>query len=218
MTDRSPRLRAALRYMVYGREGSFNAENVIDLLEALEKFTAVRDEADGSAFKVEGVRGRRVVGTAGDFKGSQKVDVSDRTLEESGRFLVSTSALTSSSSSNAVVSASNNKGTVPATTTTMADTTEDERAVRSALRFFFSTEGDVFREFILEEIVTVADAISRDGLRDLARTLGLGNVPVPSFIRSMSPPLTDKDRKVCSTWYFSGFLCSLCVFLMPNSP
>ena len=52
MTDDSPRLKTALRYMVYGREGVFDAEKLIDLLQALEKFTAVTDEGDGSAFKV----------------------------------------------------------------------------------------------------------------------------------------------------------------------
>ena len=186
MTDRSPRLRAALRYMVYGREDSFNAENVIDLLEALEKFTAVRDESDGSAFKVDGVRGSKVVGSAGDFRGSQKVDLTERSSADSGRFRVSSTSadLTSSPSSTTGVS-------------TAADPSEDERTVRAALRFFFGPEGDVFREFILEEIVTVADAISRDGLRELARSLGLRNLPVPTFIQSISPPLTEADRKVC---------------------
>ena len=72
MTDPSPRLRAALRYMIYGRDGVFDAENAIDLLQALEKFTAVRDDGDGSAFKVDGVRGNKAVGSAGDFRGSQK--------------------------------------------------------------------------------------------------------------------------------------------------
>ena len=70
MTDRSPRLQAALKYMIYGKEGVFDAENAIDLLQALEKFTAVRDDGDGSAFKVDGVRGNKVVGSAGDFRGS----------------------------------------------------------------------------------------------------------------------------------------------------
>merc|ERR1719223_1206902 len=90
MTDDSPRLRRALRYMVYGREGKFDAERLIDLLQALEKFTAVRDDGDGSAFKVDGVRGTKDVGSAGDFSGSQKVDVSDRDTDVGdGRFRVS---------------------------------------------------------------------------------------------------------------------------------
>merc|ERR1712032_692656 len=89
MTDDSPRLRDALKYMVYGREGFFDAEKLIDLLQALEKFTAVKDDGDGSAFKVDGVRGSKVVGVAGDFVGSQKVDLSDReNADDAGRFTV----------------------------------------------------------------------------------------------------------------------------------
>lgn len=38
LTDSSPRLREALRYMVYGRDNSFNAERIIDLLDAFEDF------------------------------------------------------------------------------------------------------------------------------------------------------------------------------------
>ncbi|PNW83922.1 hypothetical protein CHLRE_04g215400v5 [Chlamydomonas reinhardtii] len=38
LTDDSPRLRAALKYMVYGRNGVFDAERLIDLLGALEQF------------------------------------------------------------------------------------------------------------------------------------------------------------------------------------
>lgn len=52
LTDESPRLRAALKYMVYGRSDSFDVDRMIDLLQALEKYAAVRDNGDGSAFKV----------------------------------------------------------------------------------------------------------------------------------------------------------------------
>merc|ERR1719353_2667847 len=43
LTDNSPRLRAALRYMVYGKTRTFDVDRMIDLLQALEKFVAVRD-------------------------------------------------------------------------------------------------------------------------------------------------------------------------------
>merc|ERR1719443_517694 len=43
LTDDSPRMRAALRYMVYGEEQTFDVERLIDLLQALGKFVAVRD-------------------------------------------------------------------------------------------------------------------------------------------------------------------------------
>ena len=192
MTDRSPRLKAALRYMVYGREGVFSAENLIDLLQALEKFTAVRDEGDGSAFKVDGVRGNKVVGTAGDFVGSQKVDTSERDVDiDGGRFRVS--------GTNGLV------GPVQeiATTTTSVS---DERTVREALRFFFSPEGEVLREFMLEEIVTVVDASSRDAARELVRSIGLNNLPIPSFIKALSPALSEEDRMV------SGQFCTFVRF------
>ena len=53
LTDDSPRLRAALRYMVYGKGETFDVDRMIDLLQALEKFVAVKDYGDGSAFKVQ---------------------------------------------------------------------------------------------------------------------------------------------------------------------
>lgn len=156
MTDRSPRLRAALRYMIYGREGVFDAENAIDLLQALEKFSAVRDEGDGTAYKVDGVRGNKVVGAAGDFRGSQIVDTSER--DGSSRFQVSDA-----------------KSIVPS-----KQKPDDERTVREALRFFFSPEGEVFREFMLDEIVTVVDATGRGVAHEISRRLGVARV-LPTF-------------------------------------
>ncbi len=44
------------------------------------------------------------------------------------------------------------------------------------LGFFFSPEGTPFRDFLLEEIVTVVDASSREATQELARRLGLGNL------------------------------------------
>jgi len=181
MTDDSPRLKAALRYMVYGREGSFDAEKLIDLLQALEKFSAVRDEGDGSAFKVDGVRGNKNLGVAGDFVGSQKVDISDRDTDVGdGKFRVNTG---SSASSSAI------------TQVGPSQSEQDEQTVREALRFFFSPEGQVFREFMLEEIVTVVDASSREAVQELVRTLGFGNLPVPGLFRALNPKLSDQDKK-----------------------
>ena len=178
MTDESPRLRAALRYMVYGKEGNFDADRLIDLLDALEKFSAVRDEGDGTAFKVNGVRGSRVVGSAGDFRGSQKVDISDRDTDVAdGKFRVTTATFRPGEEQAVQVK-------------------KDETTVRESLRFFFSPEGKSFREFMMEELVTVVDASSRDALQELIQTLGLGGIPVPSLFRALNPKLTEKDKKV----------------------
>jgi aarF domain-containing kinase len=178
MTDDNPRLTAALRYMVYGPEDSFDAEKLIDLLQALEKFTAVRDEGDGSAFKVDGVRGTRLVGAAGDFRGSQKVDISDRDVDVAGGKFRITNA---------------SGRTLPPVNTQKA---RDEATVRQALRFFFSPEGKVLREFMLEEIVTVLDASGRGAIQELQRSLGLGNLPMPALFRALNPELTQSDRKI----------------------
>lgn len=182
MTDKSPRLRAALRYMVYGKEGQFDAENLIDLLQALEKFSAVRNDGDGSAFKVDGVRGNKKVGSAGDFVGSQTVDTSERDTDiDGGRFRVSGNA---------------QLAVVPPGVTSTAQVANDQRTVREALRFFFSPDGEVFRDFMLEEIVTVVDASSREAAQELVRSLGLSNLPVPSFLRALSPELNEQDRRM----------------------
>ena len=186
MTDKSPRLRSALRYMVYGREGQFDADRLIDLLEALEKFKSVRDEGDGSAFKVDGVRGSKELGSAGDFVGSQQVDITERDTDiDGGRFRVSTSG---ESTLNDVRNIGGSG--------LLTQTQEDQETAREALRFFFSPEGEPFREFMLEEIVTVVDASSREATQELTRRLGLGNLPVPSLVRALSPELDEKDRRM----------------------
>lgn len=178
MTDDSPRLKKALRYMVYGKEGKFDAERLIDLLQALEKFTAVRDDGDGSAFKVDGVRGTKVVGSAGDFSGSKKVDLSDRDTDiDGGRFRVS---------SQSQLSNKENKNQVD----------NDKKTVREALKFFFSPEGQVLREFMLEEIVTVVDASGRDAVLEITKSFGLNNLPVPSIFRALNPELSPKDKQM----------------------
>ncbi len=175
MTDDSPRLKAALKYMVYGKEGRFDAERLIDLLQALEKFTAVRDDGDGSAFKVDGVRGTKVVGSAGDFIGSQAVDLSDRNTDVGdGRFRVN-------------MAASGNQGP-------NGQKEEDQQTVREALRFFFGPDGQVFREFMLEEIVTVVDASGRDVVQELQKSLGFNNLPIPSFFKALNPELSPEDK------------------------
>jgi hypothetical protein len=44
LTDESPRLRAALRYMIYGNSNVFDVERLIDLLQAFESFAEIRDD------------------------------------------------------------------------------------------------------------------------------------------------------------------------------
>merc|ERR1712154_544666 len=145
-------------------------------------FTAVRDDGDGSAFKVDGVRGTKNVGSAGDFVGSQTVDTSDRDTDVGdGKFRVG-------------------KQIEVASNVDIDQKENDEKTVRTALRFFFSPEGQIFREFMLEEIVTVVDASSREAVIELSKSLGLTNLPAPSFARSifnaLSPELSSQDKQM----------------------
>ena len=73
----APLLQAALRYMVYGKSQTFDVERLVDLLQALEKFVAVRDTGDGTAYKVDGVRGGVYVGQAGDARGTKALKDED---------------------------------------------------------------------------------------------------------------------------------------------
>ena len=83
MTDDSPRLRAAFRYMVYGKTDTLDANRMIDMLQAVEKFVAVKDYGDGSSFKVDGVRGGVYVGRGGDSVGTKKVDTQEASVSAS---------------------------------------------------------------------------------------------------------------------------------------
>lgn len=179
MTDNSPRLKAALRYMVYGNSGVFDAARLIDLLQALEKFKAVRDEGDGTAYKIDGVRGAKYVGKAGDVRGSQVVNVSERDTYIGEEWFAN-------STSTRVNDRALSQG--------LDQTRRDETTVRDSLRFFFSPEGHVLREFMLEELVTVVDASNREASRDFVRSLGLNNYPLPSLFTTFIPKLTGEDK------------------------
>lgn len=168
MTDRSPRLRAAFRYMVYGKTQVFDVDRVIDMLQALEKFVAIKDSGDGSAFKVDGMRGGVFVGRAGDSVG--------------------TKALESSSSSSAIITAVSSPMSASA-----APATDSARA---ALKFFFSDDGDLFRELILDEISGGIDALSRDVINELLfRVVGGSRAGLPSIVRAFIPPLSPNEQQ-----------------------
>ncbi len=199
LTDDSPRLREALRYLVYGKEGVFDADRLIDVLVAFEKYARVKDEGDGTAFKVSGVRGGRDMGDAeGKKAGTRKVDISDRIVDgEAGRFATVSQRGGGGPNGRVMLSEAVNEGEAGGA---------EDKAVREALRFFFSPEGSFFRSFMLDEIASSADAVSREVLFILGRRFGIDPMTVPmvggfsvlpgaGLLASFSPPLTEKDRK-----------------------
>lgn len=52
LTDPSPRARQAFRYMIYGKGDTLDTERMIDMLQALEKFIAVKNFGTGSTLQV----------------------------------------------------------------------------------------------------------------------------------------------------------------------
>mmetsp|Transcript_5279 Transcript_5279/g.13802 ORF Transcript_5279/g.13802 Transcript_5279/m.13802 type:complete len:452 (+) Transcript_5279:1371-2726(+) len=218
LTDDTPRMRAALRYMVYGAEGTFDVDRVIDLLQALEKFVAVRDTGDGSAYKVDGVRGGVYVGQAGDARGTKTLDSVDGEKARSaldayraevqatigsdegfgGAALVPAAAAAGGSSLATGVGGGVGKG---------GEAEANAARAREALQFFFSDDGAVFRGFLLDEVVRAADALSRDALTQLTLSpaaAALEALPALPGVRALNrglidalaPRLTASDRKV----------------------
>ncbi len=65
LTDDSPRLRAALRYMVYGKSGVFDADRLIDLLNAFESFSVASRSARGDLTLDDLAAASSVAGSSG---------------------------------------------------------------------------------------------------------------------------------------------------------
>jgi aarF domain-containing kinase len=150
LTDESPRLRAALRYMVYGRDGSFDVERMLELLEAFQAFDKVKN-----------------------------ADVALAQLAQ--------------------LAESDPSGDQPRTKVTQTQT-------QQALTFFFSDDGAMVREFLLDEVVASVDALGRDALWRLGEVVSSaalqvpGGVPflraprIPGLLRAVIPPASQTDK------------------------
>jgi len=81
---------------------------------------------------------------------------------------------------------------------------------REALKFFFSPDGLLIREMVLDETCTAIDSISRDAARELVFQLGLDGAQIPLPLRALAPRLSEDDRKTVegirrlSTFLVSG--------------
>lgn len=208
LTDDSPRMRAALRYMVYGSSGVFDVERMIDLLQALEKFVAVRDTGDGEAFKKDGVRAGKYVGQAGDAKGTKQLVEADGAVARSALDAYRAEVQQEQEQDGFLDAVSQSSNVEVVDGDDSSDAAADATAAtREALQFFFSKDGELFRSFLLDEIVNAADALSRDALTQLVVTPAtqvFDVVPDPFGIlknsrelaNSLAPPLTDSDKKM----------------------
>lgn len=185
ITDDSPRLRESLRYMVYGRNGVFDAERLIDLLYAFEAFS----EASQSA------RGELELSPSPDIR----VAVSKENSREREFPLINSSELTSP----LALGLSLMTGPLMALSppASFYDDMENGTKVREAFKFFLSPQGAFFRDFLLDEAVKSVDALSRSQFRALLAALGMQDISIPIILpgfaprlMKVAPPLDENDQ------------------------
>jgi aarF domain-containing kinase len=177
LTDESPRMREALRYMCYGDRNVFDVDRLIDLLNAFESYEVAAGSARGDLEMQVKVAPR---GGGGGGGGGGELQQST-TPSSVGLFGLPPNRF------------DERQGT----------TLGSQGRLRDALRFVFSPEGALFRSFLQEELVKSIDALSRDQLALLVTRLGLGAVRVPVLLPGakatslpLAPKLTVEDRQV----------------------
>eukprot|EP00238_Polyblepharides_amylifera_P011855 CAMPEP_0196587628 /NCGR_PEP_ID=MMETSP1081-20130531/58094_1 /TAXON_ID=36882 /ORGANISM="Pyramimonas amylifera, Strain CCMP720" /LENGTH=743 /DNA_ID=CAMNT_0041909867 /DNA_START=360 /DNA_END=2591 /DNA_ORIENTATION=+ len=168
LTDDTPRLRAALKYMIYGKSESFDVDRMIDLLEALESFNKDSTSSQGD-------------------------------LASPSPALLPAPPSAASSASSTIVPLPNTPFNflIPSFTPPQlfqppqasVSLTSQSQSARDALTFILSPEGVLFRELLLEELVKGIDALSRDQVRALVVSLGLGDARVPVLLPGALRPL-----------------------------
>jgi aarF domain-containing kinase len=232
MTDDSPRLREALRYMVYGKSSTFDADRLIDLLDAFETFSDNSKSARGSLDLNENV---------GDLPStSSRSTNAQGTRNPTFRF----PGFPIPAGNGDLITAGAGLLTAPlvamnSLTFGGVDSTNEDVRTREALKFILAPEGSFFRDFLMEEAVKSVDALSRNQVRELVVLLGLEDVLIPIVVPGASrrllplaPPLEDDDQEVVQNlakvvnflsggnaiYAFSGFINPAARDLLPFVP
>lgn len=187
LTNPSDRLKASLRYMVYGKEGVFDADRLIDLLRALEAFRLTERAPDADEILQAAARTEASAGLVQDMaRTDTKVRQAQMSTDRVGDRPTSWAAATASASS--------------------------DGGAREALTFLLSEDGAFFREFLVEETVKGIDCLGRGGIQALGKRLanasplrllpGIGPAllqsPLGPFGDIFAPPLTPEEEKVVS--------------------
>jgi len=200
LTDPSDRLRATFRYMVYGREGVFDADRLIDLLRALEAFRVSEKLPSTALAKKEASADHAAVAASSvDADGAETqlvglVQDAERTETQLRRRQM----------------AERRVGDRPTSWALAASEASKEDASREALTFLLSTDGEFFREFLVEETVKGIDCLGRGGLQALGKRLvavsplqvlpGIGPALLQSPLGPLgdlfAPPLTKEEERV----------------------
>ena len=180
LTDDSPRLRESLRYMVYGKGQVFDADRLIDVLEAFETFTVASQRSKGNMEGEAKAKAAAAPAAPGGFPGGFP-DLNQIFAQIQAGFPATAHA-------------------APAAPAARGG--DQDAQTREALQFVLSPQGSIFREFLLDEAVKGIDALSRDNAARVLAQVGLGDATVPLLLpgallpRSvrLSPKVTDDDR------------------------
>ncbi|WIA14252.1 hypothetical protein OEZ85_002788 [Tetradesmus obliquus] len=214
LTDESPRLQAALRYMVYGKQGIFDADRLIDLLNAFESFAVASQSSRGdmdqevaAAAAAAARNGSSSSSRNGPFGGG--VGIFGPQLIPQLPQLPLPLPVPGAAFGDGTVAVAGAPGIglfgLPANRFDLRQqsTLDSQGRLREALRFIFSPEGSFFRTFLLDEVVKSIDALSREQLVLLVQRLGLAGVRVPVLLPGarqasvpLSPHISEEDRQV----------------------
>jgi aarF domain-containing kinase len=179
--------------MVYGKGQVFDADRLIDVLEAFETFRVASRTSRGD-----------------ETTSSSSSTSSTSTSNGGDVFGVLQSALASVASTPGFPfpglapspSPDFRRATTAGKSGIAGDTGDEDAQAREALQFVLSPEGSFFREFLLDEAVKGIDALSRDNAATVLARFGLGDARVPLFLPGslaptqvrVSPNVTAEDK------------------------
>lgn len=241
LTDDTPRLRAALQYMVYGKSNVFDADRLIDLLMALEDYSVASNSARGDM----DVPSLRASSTTPSSPAAPKRNAPTTPFSTSGGFMPGPSwpfpsnpILAPAFAFSQMLQLSPFASMLPGPPSFSSGLAfnggglstvnlPSNGQTREALRFILSKDGVWFREFILDELVKSIDALSREQVLLLLQTLGLQSAMVPILLPGvrqsffpLAPRVSEEDKLVVeNVTKIVNFLTSgsdLTSFLLPQ--
>ncbi|CAI6007529.1 unnamed protein product [Closterium sp. NIES-65] len=204
LTDPSPRLRAALRYTIYGRSGVFDADRFIDVMEAFETFAANAKSGRGAQFADWGAD------AGGEGEVVEVISTDGATGEVNGVATVTVNGSASNGATSAALPSSSQPSPLfppsflpsspfdslfPTTALVFPEASlqlsEAELSntgnARAALAFILSPRGAFFRDFILDEVVKGVDALAREQIASLLNVLSNPTSPSATAVIRNTP-------------------------------
>jgi aarF domain-containing kinase len=184
--------------MVYGKSGVFDADRLIDLLDAFESFTEASRSARGDLdLPLDVVPAPPAAANPWATQLGQLLPFPGSAAAGGGFPALPTPLAAGVGLMTAPLLALSTIGAGPA----LVD--DDDARTREALKFIFSPEGAFFREFLLDEAVKSIDALSRDQFGQLVALLGLQNAMLPVLLPGaarrlipLAPAVSEEDRMV----------------------